>query len=191
MQYWYILKISLCTLLNSMQCKIFCALFNFPAIISSHTCDIASEILFSSLNCLLTIAHDFFNKPNASINGNGIRSKINYLKKHNLEKYLPSLKAVHIRRLVLNEQIISTNNSSFSLDLLPYEHYDYSLVTNQCCENVIGYVPLPVGYAGPLRVNNKNFFIPLATTEGIIFFFFFLIIFFSSRCPYCQYKSWM
>jgi hydroxymethylglutaryl-CoA reductase (NADPH) len=89
---------------------------------------------------------------------------------HNLEKYLPLLKAVHIRRLLLNEQIISTNNSSFSLDLLPYEHYDYSLVINQCCENVIGYVQLPVGYAGPLRVDQKYFYIPMATTEGEEFF---------------------
>ncbi|CAF2896000.1 unnamed protein product [Rotaria sp. Silwood2] len=85
---------------------------------------------------------------------------------HNLEKYLPSLKAVYIRRLVLNQQIISTKNVSFSLDSLPYEHYDYSLVTNQCCENVVGYVQLPIGYAGPLRVDNKYFYIPMATTEG-------------------------
>ncbi|CAF2340920.1 unnamed protein product [Rotaria sp. Silwood2] len=87
---------------------------------------------------------------------------------HNLEKYLPSLKAVYIRRLVLNQQIISTKNVSFSLDSLPYEHYDYSLVTNQCCENVVGYVQLPIGYAGPLRVDNKYFYIPMATTEGAL-----------------------
>ncbi|CAF0927258.1 unnamed protein product [Rotaria sp. Silwood1] len=94
--------------------------------------------------------------------------KTKKLSVYNLEKYLPSLKAVYIRRLVLNEQIISTKNSSFSLDLLPYEHYDYSLVINQCCENVIGYVQLPVGYAGPLCVDNKFFYIPMATTEGAL-----------------------
>jgi hypothetical protein len=97
-----------------------------------------------------------------------IKSK--QLSVHNLEKYFPLLKAIYIRRLLLNEQIISTKNSSFSLDLLPYEHYDYSLVINQCCENVIGYVQLPVGYAGPLRIDNKYFYIPMATTEGILFF---------------------
>ncbi|CAF4320948.1 unnamed protein product, partial [Adineta steineri] len=84
---------------------------------------------------------------------------------HNLEKNLPLLKAVHIRRLLLNELLISTQNSSFSLDLLPYDNYDYSLVINHCCENVIGYVQIPVGYAGPLRVDNRNFYIPMATTE--------------------------
>ncbi|CAF4386929.1 unnamed protein product, partial [Adineta steineri] len=52
--------------------------------------------------------------------------------------------------------------------LLPYDNYDYSLVINHCCENVIGYVQIPVGYAGPLRVDNRNFYIPMATTEGAL-----------------------
>ncbi len=85
---------------------------------------------------------------------------------HNLEKYLPLIRAVHIRRLLLDEQLKATKNSLSSMESLPYEHYDYSLVINQCCENVIGYVQLPVGYAGPLRVDDKFYYIPLATTEG-------------------------
>jgi hypothetical protein len=35
-------------------------------------------ICLSSWNCLFTIVHAFFNKPNTSINGSGIRSKKNY-----------------------------------------------------------------------------------------------------------------
>ncbi|CAF1348115.1 unnamed protein product [Adineta ricciae] len=87
---------------------------------------------------------------------------------HNLEKHLSFLRAVHIRRLLLNEQLISVKNTLPSLTTLPYEHYDYSLVINQCCENVIGYVQIPVGYAGPIRVDGKNYYIPLATTEGAL-----------------------
>ena len=86
---------------------------------------------------------------------------------HNLERYLPLIRAVHLRRLLLDEHLVSAKTSSPSaLENLPYEHYDYSLVINQCCENVIGYVPIPVGYAGPLRVDDQHFYIPLATTEG-------------------------
>jgi hypothetical protein len=96
---------------------------------------------------------------------------------HNLEKYLPLIRAVHIRRLLLDEQLRSTKNSLSSLDSLPYEHYDYSLVINQCCENVIGYVQIPVGYAGPLLVDDKLFYIPLATTEGKTCSFFSINIY--------------
>ena len=86
---------------------------------------------------------------------------------HNLEKYLPLIRAVHLRRLLLDENLVLAKTSSSSaLEKLPYEHYDYSLVINQCCENVIGYIPIPVGYAGPLRVDDQHFYIPLATTEG-------------------------
>jgi hydroxymethylglutaryl-CoA reductase (NADPH) len=51
---------------------------------------------------------------------------------------------------------------------LPFMHYDYSKVMGQCCENVIGYVPLPCGIAGPLRVDGVPLPIPMATTEGAL-----------------------
>lgn len=88
------------------------------------------------------------------------------LKPHLLEKELGNeTKAVHVRR----KWISSVANLNQKLSGIPYLNYDYSFVSNTCCENVLGYVPLPVGYAGPLKINGRGpFYIPMATTEGCL-----------------------
>ncbi|EER29597.1 3-hydroxy-3-methylglutaryl-coenzyme A (HMG-CoA) reductase isozyme [Coccidioides posadasii str. Silveira] len=78
-------------------------------------------------------------------------------------------RAVKIRRAVVSRNAsTSATTGSLEYSKVPYQHYNYSLVHGACCENVIGYLPLPLGVAGPLTIDGQSFFIPMATTEGVL-----------------------
>ena len=51
---------------------------------------------------------------------------------------------------------------------LPHSGFDYEAVYGACAEMVVGYVPLPVGVAGPLLLNGTSYQVPLATVEGAL-----------------------
>ena len=51
---------------------------------------------------------------------------------------------------------------------IPMSNYDYSKVFGACCENVVGYIPIPLGIAGPLRIDGEMYPIPMATAEGTL-----------------------
>ncbi|XP_071483178.1 3-hydroxy-3-methylglutaryl-coenzyme A reductase-like [Diadema antillarum] len=89
-------------------------------------------------------------------------------------KHIPSYKlesvlgnperGVAIRRQIVSKSLPITD----ALEKLPYTSYDYSFVSGACCENVIGYMPVPVGVAGPLLLDGKEYQVPMATTEGCL-----------------------
>lgn len=84
---------------------------------------------------------------------------------HRLETVLGDpLRGVRLRRRVVGSRF----QTDAAIKHLPYLNYDYSKVLNACCENVIGFVGVPVGYAGPLVVDGKPYMIPMATTEGAL-----------------------
>ncbi|CAN6554424.1 unnamed protein product [Malus baccata var. baccata] len=55
-----------------------------------------------------------------------------------------------------------------SLTGLPLEGFNYESILGQCCEMPVGYVQIPVGIAGPLMLDGREFSVPMATTEGCL-----------------------
>ncbi|GER57767.1 3-hydroxy-3-methylglutaryl-coenzyme A reductase [Striga asiatica] len=55
-----------------------------------------------------------------------------------------------------------------SLSGLPLEGFDYDTILGQCCEMPVGYVQIPVGIAGPLLLDGREYSVPMATTEGCL-----------------------
>jgi hydroxymethylglutaryl-CoA reductase (NADPH) len=55
-----------------------------------------------------------------------------------------------------------------SLQGLPLDGFDYDTILGQCCEMPVGYVQIPVGIAGPLLLDGREYSVPMATTEGCL-----------------------
>ena len=95
------------------------------------------------------------------------------LKHHNLEHHLgDAVRAVRLRRLYIEASGAAADQPSKDLGGLPVGDIDpaafYQSVLGTNCENVIGFVPLPVGIFGPLLLDGKGYTVPLATTEGAL-----------------------
>nr|POF07674.1 3-hydroxy-3-methylglutaryl-coenzyme a reductase [Quercus suber] len=87
-----------------------------------------------------------------------------------LEKTLgDKTRAVKIRRSLVSRTPATTDlTGKLERSLLPYKYFDYDRVHGACCENVVGYLPLPLGVAGPMTIDGRSYYIPMATTEGVL-----------------------
>ncbi|AQK74173.1 3-hydroxy-3-methylglutaryl-coenzyme A reductase 2 [Zea mays] len=85
------------------------------------------------------------------------------LPSHHLESRLGDCRrAASLRREALRRM------TGRGVDGLPLDGMDYQAILGQCCEMPIGYVQLPVGVAGPLLLDGKQYHVPMATTEGCL-----------------------
>ncbi|PWZ21178.1 3-hydroxy-3-methylglutaryl-coenzyme A reductase 1 [Zea mays] len=85
------------------------------------------------------------------------------LPSHHLESRLGDCRrAASLRREALRRM------TGRGVDGLPLDGMDYQAILGQCCEMPVGYVQLPVGVAGPLLLDGKQYHVPMATTEGCL-----------------------
>lgn len=90
------------------------------------------------------------------------------LQAYKLEKILQDAnRGVTIRRKLFRNDLVN-DNAKDALAHIPHSGYDFTVATRACCENTIGFIPVPIGLIGPLLLNNKLYRIPMATTEGTL-----------------------
>ncbi len=85
----------------------------------------------------------------------------------NIDKLVENVdSAVHVRRNAL-EEITGTR-----FEEIQNYTFDAEVATKRNIENMIGAVQIPLGVAGPLKINGEfaigDFYLPLATTEGAL-----------------------
>ncbi|XP_021729340.1 3-hydroxy-3-methylglutaryl-coenzyme A reductase 1-like [Chenopodium quinoa] len=63
---------------------------------------------------------------------------------------------------------IEEQTTGKSVEGLPVEGFDYEAAFRQYHEMAVGYVQMPVGVVGPLLLDGKEYYVPIATTEGCL-----------------------
>ncbi len=85
---------------------------------------------------------------------------------HKIEEYVTPEKAASIRRKVVEKY------AKVSLEGIANSKVEYDKILNKNIENVIGTISIPLGVAGPIKINGGfakgSFYLPIATTEGAL-----------------------
>eukprot|EP00051_Salpingoeca_urceolata_P026997 m.479618 g.479618 ORF g.479618 m.479618 type:complete len:578 (+) comp21529_c0_seq1:370-2103(+) len=129
----------------------------------------------------LPLTQDYDDTPFASLSDADLLELIQQrkLSLHKLEKELgDTTRAVRVRRQAIQarlqrgEPFPADDTMPEPLAALPVDAFDaasfYDSIDGANCEAVIGYLPVPVGVAGPLCLDGREFHVPLATTEGAL-----------------------
>lgn len=96
------------------------------------------------------------------------------LSQHRLEDELGDVeRAVRVRRDFLEAQSASAGAAHpEAVSEIPVDSLDgakfYGSVHGSNCENVVGFIPLPVGVITGLILDGESLTVPLATTEGAL-----------------------
>ena len=98
-----------------------------------------------------------------------IRKILNLLKNikpYNYENYLIK-NNINLTNNIL-EECVNLRRSQYDISNLPFKNFNYLQNLNRNCENIVGYTRIPTGIIGPVTINDKQNFVPIATTEGAL-----------------------
>jgi hydroxymethylglutaryl-CoA reductase (NADPH) len=87
------------------------------------------------------------------------------VKSYNFENYLLNFKKLNNNIL---KKCVEIRRERYKINNIPYNDFNYLKNLNKNCENVVGYVRIPIGMIGPINIDNNKKFIPFATTEGAL-----------------------
>ena len=105
-------------------------------------------------------------RPNI-FNVSNLRDMLKDVKSYNFENYLINFFNLKLNNNIL-EKCVEIRRERYKIKNIPYKNYNYLKNLNKNCENVVGYVRIPVGMIGPINISNDKKFIPFATTEGAL-----------------------
>ena len=96
---------------------------------------------------------------------NKLRDLLKDVKTYNFENYLSNFLSLNNKIL---QNCVKLRRERFKIKKIPYKYYNYKENLNKNCENIVGYVRIPLGMIGPIRIGKEEKYIPFATTEGAL-----------------------
>ena len=75
---------------------------------------------------------------------------------------------LHTLSSVVKRRQVIEKITNVSLPHIGTYSLDENIASTRHCENMIGVTQVPLGIAGPLRINKREYYIPLSTTEGAL-----------------------
>ena len=94
-----------------------------------------------------------------------LKELLHDVKSYNFENFIS--KKIKLNNNIL-QNCVEIRRERYKIKNIPYKEFNYMENLNKNCENVIGYVRIPVGMIGPINIDNNINHIPFATTEGAL-----------------------
>jgi hydroxymethylglutaryl-CoA reductase (NADPH) len=102
---------------------------------------------------------------NSRITTKLLKRLLKNVKSYNYENHINKIYTLNNELL---EKCVEVRRHHYNIVDIPYKKFNYMENLNRNCENMVGYIRIPVGMIGPIKINDYTNYIPFATTEGAL-----------------------